>query len=101
MAAGYFRNCTVLLRKLKSFQKFDQKGTSVRAYIFHFQEFSRSMDQSQPMKDFASNIVAKATVTSSSRSSILRNYSDVSLVDMGEEKTFALTKALGYHVVYG
>ena len=71
------------------------------AYIFHFQEFSRSMDQSQPMKDFASNIVAKATVTSSSRPSILRNYSDVSLVDMGEEKTFALTKALGYHVIYG
>ncbi|KAK2572932.1 Glycerol-3-phosphate acyltransferase 1 [Acropora cervicornis] len=67
---------------------------------FSLQEFSRSMDQSQPMKDFASNIVAKATVTSSSRSSILRNYSDVSLVDMGEEKTFALTKALGYHVIY-
>ena len=59
------------------------------------------MDQSQPMKDFASNIVAKATVTSSSRPSILRNYSDVSLVDMGQEKTFALTKALGYHVIYG
>lgn len=67
---------------------------------FSLQEFSRSMDQSQPMKDFASNIVAKATVTSSSRPSILRNYSDVSLVDMGEEKTFALTKALGYHVIY-
>ena len=77
------------------------KQTLVRAYIFHFQEFSHSMDQSQPMKDFASNMVAKATVTSSSRSSILRNYSDVSLVDMGEEKTFALTKALGYHVIYG
>ena len=59
------------------------------------------MDQSQPMKDFASNLVTKAAVTSSSRASILRNYSDVSLVDMGDEKTYALTKALGYHVVYG
>lgn len=67
---------------------------------FSLQEFSRSMDHSQPMKDFASNLVTKAAVTSSSRASILRNYSDVSLVDMGDEKTYALTKALGYHVVY-
>ena len=59
------------------------------------------MDLSQPMKDFASSLVAKATVNSSSRSSLLRNYSDVSLSDMGDDKSFALTKALGYHVVYG
>lgn len=59
------------------------------------------MDLSQPMKDFASSLVAKATANSSSRSSLLRNYSDVSLSDMGDDKSFALTKALGYHVVYG
>ena len=70
--------------------------------IFAFkQEFSRSMDLSQPMKDFASSLVAKATANSSSRSSLLRSYSDVSLSDMGDDKSFALTKALGYHVVYG
>lgn len=67
---------------------------------FSLQEFSRSMDLSQPMKDFASSLVAKATANTSSRSSLLRNYSDVSLSDMGDDKSFALTKALGYHVVY-
>lgn len=65
------------------------------------QEFSRAMDQSQPMKDFAANLVAKATVTSSPTSSLLRNSSDVSLVDMGDDRCFTLTKALGYHVIYG
>ena len=59
------------------------------------------MDQSQPMKDFTNSLVAKATTTSSPKSSLLRNYSDVSLVDMGDDKCFALTKALGYHVIYG
>ena len=65
------------------------------------QEFSRSMDLSQHMKEFASSLVAKATTNSSPRSSLLRNYSDVSLSDMGDDKCFALTKALGYHVIYG
>ena len=59
------------------------------------------MDQSQPMKDFAVALAAKATTNSSPRSSLLRNYSDVSLVDMGDDKCFTLTKTLGYHVVYG
>lgn len=59
------------------------------------------MDQSEPMKDFASSLVAKTTTSSSPKSSLLRNYSDVSLVDMGDDKCFALTKALGYHVIYG
>ena len=59
------------------------------------------MDLSQPMKDFATSLVAKATTTSSPRSSLLRNYSDVSLDEMGDDKCFTLTKALGYHVVYG
>jgi len=67
---------------------------------FSLQEFSRSMDLSQPMKDFATSLVAKATTTSSPRSSLLRNYSDVSLDEMGDDKCFTLTKALGYHVVY-
>ena len=67
----------------------------------NLQEFSRSMDLSQPMKDFATSLVAKATTTSSPRSSLLRNYSDVSLDEMGDDKCFTLTKALGYHVVYG
>lgn len=59
------------------------------------------MDLSQPMKDFATSLVAKATTTSSPRSSLLRNYSDVSLVDMGDDKCFTLTRALGCHVIYG
>ncbi|KAL9984013.1 hypothetical protein ACROYT_G006267 [Oculina patagonica] len=67
---------------------------------FSLQEFSRAMDQSQPMKEFATAVVAKATATSSPRSSLLRNSSDVSLVDMGDDKCFTLTRALGYHVVY-
>lgn len=67
---------------------------------FSLQEFSRSMDQSEPMKDFASSLVVKATTSSSPKSSLLRNYSDVSLVDMGDDKCFVLTKALGYHVIY-
>lgn len=67
---------------------------------FSLQEFSRSMDLSQQMKEFASSLVAKATTNSSPRSSLLRNYSDVSLSDMGDDKCFALTKALGYHVIY-
>lgn len=59
------------------------------------------MDQSHPMKDFASDLVAKATVTSAPRSSLLRNNSDVSLDDVGDDRCFSLTKALGYHVIYG
>ena len=59
------------------------------------------MDQSHPMKDFASDLVAKAAVTSTPRSSLLRNNSDVSLDDVGDDRCFSLTKALGYHVIYG
>jgi len=59
------------------------------------------MDLSHPMKDFADNLVSKATVTSTPRSSLLRNNSDVSLEDVGDDKCFTLTKALGYHVIYG
>lgn len=65
------------------------------------QEFSRAMDQSQPMKEFATDLVAKATATSPPRSSLLRNSSDVSLADMGDDRCFSLTRALGYHAVYG
>lgn len=67
----------------------------------YLQEFSQAMDKSQPMNEFAANLVAKVTATSSPRSSLLRNSSDVSLVDMGDDKCFSLTRALGYHVVYG
>ncbi|XP_020610069.1 glycerol-3-phosphate acyltransferase 1, mitochondrial-like isoform X1 [Orbicella faveolata] len=67
---------------------------------FSLQEFSRAMDLSHPMKDFADNLVSKATVTSTPRSSLLRNNSDVSLEDVGDDKCFTLTKALGYHVIY-
>lgn len=59
------------------------------------------MDQSHPMKDFAADLVAKATVTSTPRSSLLRNNSDVSLDDVGDDRCFTLTKALGYHIIYG
>ena len=71
------------------------------SYCTNQQEFSRAMDQSHPMKDFAADLVAKATVTSTPRSSLLRNNSDVSLDDVGDDRCFTLTKALGYHVIYG
>lgn len=71
------------------------------SYCINQQEFSRAMDQSHPMKDFAADLVAKATVTSTPRSSLLRNNSDVSLDDVGDDRCFTLTKALGYHVIYG
>ena len=65
------------------------------------QEFSRAIHQSEPMKEFAVDLMAKVADTSSPRSSLLRNYSDVSLNEMGDDKCFTLTKALGYHVIHG
>lgn len=59
------------------------------------------MDISPSMQEFGSTLVAKSSVTSSPVSSMLRNVSDLSLSDFGEDKCFSLTKVLGYHVVYG
>ena len=50
------------------------------------------------MQDFASSVVVKS---SSPLSSMVRNFSDQSLSDIGDDKCFTLTKVLGYHVIYG
>ena len=50
------------------------------------------------MQDFASSMVVKS---SSPLSSMVRNFSDQSLSDIGDDKCFTLTKVLGYHVIYG
>ena len=59
------------------------------------------MEQSLIMQDFASGMVAKASTKSPAMSSMIRNSSDLSLSDIGDDKCFNLTKALGYHVIYG
>ena len=59
------------------------------------------MDVSQPLKEFAAHVTAKMSVKSSPQSSLLRNYSDLSLTELVDDRCFALTNALGYHVVYG
>lgn len=58
------------------------------------------MDSSPALQQFAANQVAKATMTSSPKSSMVRNYSSLSM-DLGDDNCFALTKAVGYHVLYG
>ena len=50
------------------------------------------------MQDFASSMVVKS---SSPLSSMVRNFSDQSLSDIGDDKCFTLTKVLGNHVIYG
>ncbi|XP_031560816.1 glycerol-3-phosphate acyltransferase 1, mitochondrial-like isoform X2 [Actinia tenebrosa] len=67
---------------------------------FSLKEFSENMDLSVSMQEFGSTMVARSSVTSSPASSMLRNVSDLSLSDFGEDKCFSLTKVLGYHVIY-
>ncbi|KAK3749037.1 hypothetical protein QZH41_018056, partial [Actinostola sp. cb2023] len=67
---------------------------------FSLKELSQSMDCSPIMQEFGSDMVARSSVTSTPASSMLRNYSDLSLSDFGEEQCFMLTKVLGYHVIY-
>ncbi|XP_048584853.1 glycerol-3-phosphate acyltransferase 1, mitochondrial [Nematostella vectensis] len=67
---------------------------------FSLQEFSRCMDNSSIMQEFSSSMAAKASMTSTPLSSLLRNVSDVSIAAMGDDRCFLLTKALGYHVIY-
>lgn len=66
---------------------------------FSLQEFSRAMDQSQPMQEFAAKSLARASDISSPKSSLVRNHSEVSLSELGDDKCFTLTKALGYHAI--
>lgn len=67
---------------------------------FSLQEFSRAMDQSQPMQEFAAKALLRASDISSPKSSLVRNYSEVSLSEIGDDKCFTLTKALGYHAIH-
>ena len=59
------------------------------------------MDQSQPMQEFAAKALLRASDISSPKSSLVRNYSEVSLSEIGDDKCFNLTKALGYHAIHG
>ena len=59
------------------------------------------MDQSQPMQEFAAKALLRASDITSPKSSLVRNYSEVSLSEIGDDKCFTLTKALGYHAIHG